>query len=129
MAMASRITIAEVEEIVDEIDPNRVQLPGIFVDYVVQGKEYLNRHEKRVIQEGETFYVNGIEQKGKIREKMQIAKNAMQLVEDGDYINLGIGIPQLISHQISIDQSKRQVMIHSENGILGIKGYPSSVDE
>ena len=46
----------------------------------------------------------------------------MHLVEDGDYINLGIGIPQLLSQQLN--QSDKKVMIHSENGILGIKGYP-----
>ncbi|MEZ4226917.1 MAG: CoA transferase subunit A [Polyangiaceae bacterium] len=44
-AMAGKITIAEVEELVDvgELDPNHVHTPGVFVQRVVLGK-----HEKRI---------------------------------------------------------------------------------
>ena len=46
-AMAGRITVAEVEELVDvgKIDPDAVHLPGVFVHRVVAGK---GRHEKRI---------------------------------------------------------------------------------
>jgi acyl CoA:acetate/3-ketoacid CoA transferase alpha subunit len=41
MAMAGRITIAEVDEIVEtgEIDPEMIVTPGVFVDYIVVKKE------------------------------------------------------------------------------------------
>ena len=45
-AMAGKITLAEVEEIVDEIEPDSVHLSGIYVDFVYQGKSYEKRIEK-----------------------------------------------------------------------------------
>jgi len=49
-AMAGKITIAEVEEIVPvgSIDPDQVHLPGIYVQRIFQGKNYEKRIEKRV---------------------------------------------------------------------------------
>lgn len=38
MCKAAKITIAEVEEIVDEIEPDRVHVPGIFVHRLLKGK-------------------------------------------------------------------------------------------
>lgn len=45
-AMAGKITIAEVEEIVEEIEPDSIHLPGIYVNYVYEGKNYEKRIEK-----------------------------------------------------------------------------------
>jgi len=41
MAMAGRITIAEVDEIVEigELDPENIVTPGIFVNYIIMSKE------------------------------------------------------------------------------------------
>lgn len=47
-AMAGKITIAEVEEIVDEIDPDSIHLSGIYVDFVYQGSNYEKRIEKLI---------------------------------------------------------------------------------
>jgi 3-oxoacid CoA-transferase subunit A len=54
MATAARVTIAEVEELVEpgQIDPDHVVTPGIFVQYVVQGARYENRIEKRTVRQG-----------------------------------------------------------------------------
>eukprot|EP00362_Geleiidae_sp_MMETSP1317_P001812 CAMPEP_0201283090 /NCGR_PEP_ID=MMETSP1317-20130820/7588_1 /ASSEMBLY_ACC=CAM_ASM_000770 /TAXON_ID=187299 /ORGANISM="Undescribed Undescribed, Strain Undescribed" /LENGTH=58 /DNA_ID=CAMNT_0047598123 /DNA_START=601 /DNA_END=777 /DNA_ORIENTATION=+ len=48
MATAAKVTIAEAEEILapGEIDPNLVQLPGIFVDRLVKGDNYVKPIEK-----------------------------------------------------------------------------------
>ncbi len=48
MATAARITIAEVEELVDlgDIDPDMVHTPGIFVQRVVVGEHYIKRIEQ-----------------------------------------------------------------------------------
>ncbi len=49
MAMAGRITIAEVEELVEpgEIDPDHVHTPGIFIQRIFQGRKYEKRIEQR----------------------------------------------------------------------------------
>lgn len=51
MAMAGKITIVEVEELVepDELDPNFIHLPGIFVQRIFQGKDYEKRIEQRTV--------------------------------------------------------------------------------
>jgi 3-oxoacid CoA-transferase A subunit len=51
MATAARVTIAEVEELVDEIDPDHVHTPGIYVQRVIVGTHYEKRIEKRTVQE------------------------------------------------------------------------------
>ena len=51
MAMAGKITIAEVEELVEigELDPNHIHVPGIFVHRIFQGKDYEKRIEQRTV--------------------------------------------------------------------------------
>jgi len=54
MATAGKITVAEVEELVDvgELDPDTVHTPGIFVQRIFQGKNYQKRIEIRTVYEG-----------------------------------------------------------------------------
>lgn len=49
MAMAGKVTIAEVEELVEagELDPNEIHTPGIYVHRIFQGKDYQKRIEQR----------------------------------------------------------------------------------
>lgn len=47
-ASAAKITIAEVEELVDEIEPDSIHLSGIYVDFVYRGENYEKRIEKIV---------------------------------------------------------------------------------
>ena len=51
MAMAGRITIAEVEELVPagELDPNEIHTPGIFVQRIFQGNRFEKRIEQRTL--------------------------------------------------------------------------------
>jgi len=51
MAMAGRVTIAEVEELVPAggLDPNIIHTPGIYVHRIFQGKEYEKRIEQRTV--------------------------------------------------------------------------------
>lgn len=50
-ATAGKITIAEVEELVEvgELDPDQIHTPGIYVQRIFQGKEYQKRIEKRTV--------------------------------------------------------------------------------
>ena len=51
MASAGKITIVEVEEIVDygDIDPDQVHTPGIFVQRIIKGEKYEKRIEQRTV--------------------------------------------------------------------------------
>jgi 3-oxoacid CoA-transferase subunit A len=51
MATAARVTIAEVEHLVEpgQIDPNHVVTPGIFVQHVIKGARYEKRIERRTV--------------------------------------------------------------------------------
>ena len=51
MAMAGRVTVAEVEELVPAgtLDPNAIHVPGIFVHRIVQGTHYEKRIEQRTV--------------------------------------------------------------------------------
>jgi 3-oxoacid CoA-transferase subunit A len=51
MAMAAKITIAEVEELVEdgELDPNQIHTPGIYVHRIFEGKNYEKRIEQRTV--------------------------------------------------------------------------------
>ncbi|WP_338776922.1 CoA transferase subunit B [Metabacillus sp. FJAT-52054] len=64
-----------------------------------------------------------IEDKVLVREK--IAKRAEREIQDGFYVNLGIGMPTLVANYI---QENKQVVLQSENGLLGIGPYPEDGD-
>ena len=53
MAMAGKITIAEVEELVEpgELDPNHIHTPGIFIQRIFQGEGYEKRIEQRTVRQ------------------------------------------------------------------------------
>ncbi len=57
----------------------------------------------------------------------QMARRVAQELRDGDYVNLGIGIPTLVANYVPADID---VMLQSENGLLGMGDFPSeaSVD-
>lgn len=54
--------------------------------------------------------------------KEQIAKRIAKEVKNGQYINLGIGIPTLVANYIP---ANLDVVLQSENGLLGIGPFPS----
>ncbi len=113
-AKAARVAIVEVDEIVEPgvIPPELVDLPGIFVSRVVKTTQKFElwwRPERRPSDKPRLYNEKpGLTRAG-------IAKNAARLVKDGTYVNLGVGIPTMVSNYLV----GRDVLLHAENGVLG----------
>jgi len=127
-AMAAKTTIAEVKEIValGAIDPEAVVTPGIFVDRIVKTTTHLDVGVLRQIllavgrvsdMEGRAVRAGG--PVGLPADLM--AMKAAALLREGEYVNLGIGLPTMVSNYIG----GRDVTLHAENGILGYGGFPA----
>lgn len=115
-AKAGRVTIAEVEEIVEigELDPHQIHIPGNYVDRLVVCDSFEKPIEQLTL-------AGKISVKGFSPAREWQAKRISQEFEDGMYANLGIGMPTLVANYIPDDIT---VTLHAENGLLGVGPFP-----
>jgi 3-oxoacid CoA-transferase len=126
MAAAGRITIAEVDELVPvgQIDPEEVDIPGINVHRIVLHDRSMDAEVEAANNQFRARRDVG-ESAGPGLTHELIALRAAQLLKPGQYVNLGLGIPTLVSSFIDADSG---IIAHAENGIIGY-GPPPSKDE
>lgn len=123
MAKAARLAIVEAEEIVPigAIDPDSVDLPGIFIDRIVPATAAKKAEVVKLAEAKSGPRSSGPPDDSRHR----IAKRAAAELQDGYYVNLGVGIPTLAASYVPED---RTVWLQSENGILGMGPYPASAE-
>ncbi|MEO0896815.1 MAG: 3-oxoacid CoA-transferase [Bacteroidota bacterium] len=116
MAMAADLVIAEVEHIVPlgALDPNEIHTQGCFVDYLVQAHTSLDDLGSSA---SLTSSIKKVDET-----RMYMAERALKELQQGDVVNLGIGIPTLVADLISPDDG---IILHTENGMLGVGPAPT----
>jgi 3-oxoacid CoA-transferase len=125
-AMGAKRTIAEVDEIValGDLDPEAVVTPGIFVDRVFQATLRMDRGEViEMIRKMGRQAPEGGRLPGIPADLM--AMRAAALFDEGDVVNLGIGLPTQCSNYVG----GRGVVLHAENGVLGYGPFPEPGQE
>ena len=125
MCKAARKSIVEVEEIVDvgHLDPNQIDVPSIYVHIFYQG-EYFEKPIANLHLQQQDSCDHQSSKKLTVRDR--IAKRAARELDIGSYVNLGVGIPLLVTGHISPDQ---HIIFHSENGIIGMGSYPANREQ
>ena len=132
MAMAAKTTIAEVKEVVGlgEIDPEAIHTPGIFVDRIVKTNTHLDisvlRRILKLIGRSADAGGRAIREGGPTGLPPDLmAMKAASLLHEGEYVNLGIGLPTQVSNFVE----GRDIALHAENGILGYGPFPPEGEE
>jgi len=115
-AKAGRVTVVEVEEVVEigELDPHEIHTPGNYVDRILVGTK-LEKPIEQLTLAGSTTV------KGFTPAREWQAKRISKEFKNGMYANLGIGMPTLVANYIPHEIT---VTLHAENGLLGVGPFP-----
>lgn len=123
MAKAARLTIVEAEEIVPigSLDPNDIDLPGIFVNRIVPATAPKHIEIKKLRDPSQDDSKPSSPNEAAAR-RNRIARRAAKELKQGYYVNLGVGIPTMAAGFVT---EGRKVWLQSENGILGMGPHPT----
>jgi len=122
MATAGRCTIAEVDDVVEPgaLDPEAVVTPGVCVDRVVRCERPLDVAALRALSRrwGRQWDLEARERPDGPRGLPPdlMVRRVARLLRPGEYVNLGLGLPTLVSSAL---EPALDVTLHSENGMLG----------
>lgn len=126
MAAAARTTIAEVDEIVPvgALAPEDVIVPSLFVDRIVlttATAEELAGLRRPSSTRGPTLGHAQEQTVGPRLSHEMMAMRVARLLRRGQVVNLGLGLPTLVSNCVD---SSMGILFHSENGLLGYGPFP-----
>ncbi|KAF9228717.1 3-oxoacid CoA-transferase [Gyrodon lividus] len=121
MARNAKLTIVEAEEIVPvgTLSPNAIHCPGIFVDRIVRCAE---PKQFEILATAPPSPSGEKDPKVEQSTRRKIARRAAQEIADGFYVNLGVGIPTLVTEYL---RPGIKIWLQSENGILGMGPFPT----
>ena len=96
-----------------------IDVPGIYVDRIVPATA-----EKQIeLVKLQDSHTQTSSEKSPVQQRRErIARRAAKELKDGDYCNLGVGIPTLAASYLDPEV---HVWLQSENGILGMGRYPT----
>nr|WP_163335738.1 acyl CoA:acetate/3-ketoacid CoA transferase [Desulfopila sp. IMCC35008] len=129
IAMAARNSggkiIVQVERIAERgsLDPRQVQIPGIFVDYVVVSEP--ENHWQTFAEQYNPAYSSEIKVPLQSLPPMEmsprkiIARRAAFELEEGHIVNLGIGMPEGVAQVVAEEGMLDQIVLTAEPGVIG----------
>ena len=98
--------IVEVDEIVDKIEVDDIYIPAILVDYVV-----ISEYKEKVIIKNREIKAS----------RLKCATRTYMETSYNDVINIGVGMPDIISDLIIKDNNKKNLTVTVESGVIGGK--------
>ncbi len=125
------LVIAQVENMVKngEIHPKQVEVPGSLIDYFVLAQGENKRQQFAVEKPYEASWAGNAKVVLEEMEPMEmgirkvIARRAAREIRDGDFVNLGIGMPDGISRVLCEEGRIGKVTLSVESGVIG--GVPA----